>query len=501
MSGLDKGPANPASPAHNSALTHNNTSSSNASNSNKTPPNTPQHSNLSSPVNASPAPVVSNANANVPSAPVVSNTNANVPSAPVVSNTNANLPSAPVVSNAHTNANVSGAPISTSESSVEPEQPTTSSGPLFHTEPYKVGKFVEPPFVKPVHFSDIDQWKFPERNYYIFVCISFVLGFFGMDHFYLRSFGTGTQKFIFNILSLGFWWWWDVLQIVTDSNKVKAEGLTTPFDWIRGVGRGVFEDPIKKAEALETGGKIVRVKKDLFVYALLTMFFGLFGADKFYMGEQLQGIAKLLSVFNLFTFLFGLMWVIWDIIKVFFYTESLMKDGISAPPPFSMLFPDSIKAEKLFSPEEVTKEQLDKEAQEAASNMSFGLPIIGMDSFRFWYKELAVPLLQPSVGTAVKTADKTVKLGEKAAAVGGEAMATGPKIAAAVTQNLSSALNPTLIMEQVQQAAADKAASRVGSQQGGSRDGGLTSGPIIAGTLMAVVLAGAGKFILDIVTK
>jgi TM2 domain-containing membrane protein YozV len=328
-----------------------------------------------------------------------------------------------------------------------------------------------------------------------------VLGFFGTDHFYLRSFGTGVQKLIFNIFSLGFWWWWDVLQIVTDSNKVKAEGLNTPFDWVRGVGRGVFEDPVKKAEALENGGKIVRVKKDLFVYALLTMILGICGADKFYIGETYQGIAKLLSVFNIFTFLFGLAWVIWDIVNVLFYTESLVKNGISPPPPFTWLFPEPIKAEPLFMPEEVSKEQLEKEsAKEAPVG---GFPILGMDTFRFWYKELAVPLLQPTVGTAVKTADKTVQLGEKAAAVGGEVLAAGPKVASAVTSSIASALNPAVIMEQVQQAAADKAASRIGVQAGGGLTGrdGESSGPIVAGTLLAVVLAGAGKFVYDIVNK
>jgi hypothetical protein len=170
-----------------------------------------------------------------------------------------------------------------------------------------------------------------------------------------------------------------------------------------------------------------------------------------------------------------------------------------------MLFPEPIKAGPLFTPEEVTKDQLDKEAAEASKSGGFpgGIPILGMDTFRFWYKELAVPMLQPTVGTAVKTADKSVKLGEKAAAVGGEVLATGPKVASAVSGSIASALNPGLIMEQVQQAAANKAAARLGVQAGGGFTGGSdgSSGPIVAGTLLAVVLAGAGKFVYDIVNK
>jgi hypothetical protein len=81
-------------------------------------------------------------------------------------------------------------------------------------------------------------------------------------------------------------------------------------------------------------------------------------------------------------------------------------------------------------------------------------------------------------------------------------MATGPKVATAVSGAVASALNPALIMEQVQQAAANKAAARLGQAGGGLAlaDTG-SSGPIVAGTLLAVVLAGAGKFVYDIVNK
>lgn len=382
-----------------------------------------------------------------------------------------------------------------------PNNTPISSGPpspvqvggVFTSAPYKDGVYEEPPFIKPNHFSDIDHWKFPERNYYVFICISFILGFFGLDHFYLRSFGTGMQKCLFNIFSLGMWYFWDIVQIVSDSKRVKEEGLTTPFDWVRGVGRGVFEDPVAKAEALQSGGQIARSKKDIAVYALCALLFGIFGLDKLYLGAPWQAVAKLLSCFNIFIFLFGWMWVIWDIVRVVFFTESVLKDGISPPPPFNFLFPEPIKADDLFVPSMVSKEERLAEQQ---APIFGGMPGIDLSSFRFFYKELAVPLLQPTVGTSLQTADKTLKTTEKVSAVGGEILATAPKIAAAVTQNLASVVNPDKLMEQVKAAAAAKAASR---QTGGG--GELSSGPIIAGTLAAVVLAGAAKFATELLSS
>ena len=103
-----------------------------------------------------------------------------------------------------------------------------------------------------------------------------------------------------------------------------------------------------------------------------------------------------------------------------------------------------------------------------------------------------------TVGTTIQTVDKTVGLANKAIAVGGDVLATGPKIASAVTQNLASVTNPEKMMEQVQAAAQAKAASR---QMGGSMDNNISSGPIVAGTLAAVVLAGACKFVSDILSS
>ena len=36
--------------------------------------------------------------------------------------------------------------------------------------------------------SDVEVWKHPDRNYTIFIILSILFGFFGVDHIYLRSF-------------------------------------------------------------------------------------------------------------------------------------------------------------------------------------------------------------------------------------------------------------------------------------------------------------------------
>lgn len=388
--------------------------------------------------------------------------------------------------------------------------------------PPEAAALKEPPFVLPHHYSDIDHWRFPERNFYVFIGLSFFLGFFGLDHFYLRSFSTAIQKFVFNLFTFGMWYFWDLVQIVNDSKKVRVEGLNSPFDWIRGIGRGVFIDPVKRAEdEKDPNAPVIRTKKDFVVYALLTIFCGLFGVDKFYVGLPWQGLTKFFTCFFPLTFLFGWMWVFYDIMHAVIYPDSIVHGAITAPPPYSMVFGMGISGEPLFVPERVSKEQLGAEMVGAgAGTGASGSLLPGIDTFRLLYRELAVPLLQPTVGTTIQQVDHNIKVADKAVAVGKELVGTVPKVAAAVTEQMEAVANPDRLMGQIQAAAAAKAASVAATGSGaatvsavpvpGQKGGGssnsrssssmTTSGPIIAGTLSAVVIAGAVKVISELLS-
>ena len=184
--------------------------------------------------------------------------------------------------------------------------------------------------------SDVEVWKRPDRNYFTFVILSILLGFFGVDHIYLRSFPTAIAKTVINLCTLGLWYMWDLLQIFSDSERIRREGLNSPFDWVKGIGRGVFTNP----------GDAYASQKDYVLYTILT-FFGCLGADKFYIGEYGQGILKLISCFNIFLFLFGWAWVAWDMFHAVFTMRTVMSDGISSPLPYSFLF-SPINAKELF---------------------------------------------------------------------------------------------------------------------------------------------------------
>ena len=243
----------------------------------------------------------------------------------------------------------------------------------------------------PHHISDIDTWKHPDRNYYIFVFLSVVFGLFGADHFYLRSYHTGMMKFISNLSGFGLWYFWDLIQIIHDGKKIREEGLTSPFDWICGIGRGVMLPPS------DTKPKFV-AEKSYLLYTFLAVFLGFLGLDKMYMGHFWQGLAKVFSVFNIFLFLFGFIWVLWDSFHALFMTKSILENGITAPLPYSFLFTTPIDG-KLFL--------VDNPAHSVKSGglMDF-IPTVPIPtiSYNGIYKDIVAPLMTPAVVTAINTA-------------------------------------------------------------------------------------------------
>lgn len=177
------------------------------------------------------------------------------------------------------------------------------------------------------HISDVDVWLTPDRNYLLFICLSVFCGFFALDHIYLRSYPTAFQKIALNFLGLGIWYFWDLVQIFTDGKKVQTEGLSSPLDWIQGIGRGVFADP-------NTESKYVP-EKSYIIWTFLTIFGGFLALDKFYLGDYIHGFTKMLTVFFPLLTLFGLLWVGWDMFHAVFMTKETIAGKISLPIPLT----------------------------------------------------------------------------------------------------------------------------------------------------------------------
>jgi TM2 domain-containing membrane protein YozV len=343
------------------------------------------------------------------------------------------------------------------------------------------------------HISDVDIWGgHPDKNYYVYVVLAFLGGLVGADHFYLRSYDTAAKKALLNVFGLGLWYFWDLIQIMKDGDQIVKHGLSSPFDWIRGIGRGVFVMPQEGGGSKKNEPKYA-APKSYVIYTILALCLGFLGADKFYIGETMQGIAKIFSVFNIVTFLFGIAWVVWDAFHAFFMTDSILTEGITAPLPFSWFFKAPVGGCQLFQVQEV------KPTEPARGWFDFTgvLPTPGA-----LYKELVVPLLQPTVGTALQQADKALMVGTQMAALGNKALQQGPQLAidtmTGIVEEGQRAVN-----EAVNEAAQGAVQGIIPKQLQVPRQAGggsaLSGGPtpVIAGAITALLIAGGVKGVFD----
>lgn len=383
------------------------------------------------------------------------------------------------------------------------------------------------------HVSDIGVWGGPDRSYFVFVALSIVFGFVGLDHFYLRSFGTGVQKCIMNILTLGLWNWWDLIQIMTEGSKIRNEGLSSPFDWIQGIGRGTFvplpadrqqqqqqqqqaqgqqqsQGQQQQAQGQHGGGGAgegvaYSSEKSYLLYTFLAVCFGWLGADKFYLGEIWQGFAKLISCFNIFLFLFGWMWVAWDAFHAFFMTSSVMKSGISAPLPYSFLFNEPIKPDAFLVKETTAASTSSAQSMNLLDWLAKILHFPGVPSIPF--RELYTTIFGPLLTVPVVRAVQSIR----------EITPTIPTVTMPTVDiaSMPSAMMPAVDMAKVKATAAAATALPQTKEAlhvmagGGMRDHGAAAGagagagpgPVLAGALTAIVLAGGLKGFYDFISK
>jgi TM2 domain-containing membrane protein YozV len=338
----------------------------------------------------------------------------------------------------------------------------------------------------PHHISDIDVWGGPDRSYYVFIVMSFILGFFGLDHFYLRSYDTGLKKLLVNCLGLGVWYFWDIIQILYDGKTIRRDGLNSPLDWIRGIGRGVFK-PSPGAPGSE---KEYAAPRSYIMYTIFAVFFGFLGLDYFYIGETGRGLAKLFSVFNIFLFLFGILWVLWDAFNVLFRTESILRDGIMPMPPYTF-FLGSVPTAEMFRVKELTTEEKKRPWSIWDYVPKLWIPAV---PWREIYRELVVPVIQPSVAPAVAHASHAVAVGDKAVALGSKVLDSIPGVMNSIekqTSSLTSLVNATMaapqtLLAQGQSALAATAGDTVGKALG---EGGLKLGSMLSTATAAAATA------------
>ncbi len=153
-------------------------------------------------------------------------------------------------------------------------------------------------------------------SYKVFLGLTIVLGFFGLDHLYLRSPLTFLAKFIVNILFFGVWYLYDVSHALFNSDVVKLYGLGVPILGPKGIAAGVLskEEPSK-------------LHWNFFIYGLCLMLGGVFGLDSFLVGDNQTGAIRAILLISFIGAPIAIGWWIYHMFLFFTDTEGVINNN------------------------------------------------------------------------------------------------------------------------------------------------------------------------------
>ena len=160
-----------------------------------------------------------------------------------------------------------------------------------------------------------------------------IFGALGLHHFYLRSPQTGFLFIIFNILSLGFWYFFDIVQLSTStSEELNAYGLEIPWWGPAGIAKGMWRCASNQQEG--GGGE----PPNPLWFLLYMILLPLLPLSRMIAGDPYN---SLISVLNLTVIPFG--WIMnilsgaFDMLYTVLSPADIFYNGIKRPFPFTML--------------------------------------------------------------------------------------------------------------------------------------------------------------------
>jgi hypothetical protein len=263
-----------------------------------------------------------------------------------------------------------------------------------------------------------DFWGGPWYPYWTLVTITALGGFFGLDHFWLRSPTTGAIKCIVNILTLGLWWVYDMVQVFAEKDSVMKHGLSVPLAGPLGIGAGMFMD--NQPDATPS-------RSPLRWMAYLLLMLTPFGFDSLVGGDSNGAFAKLLSV------LFPLMWPIsfaWFFANIWYTVatpKKLFTEGLLRFFPFSLLW--DAKGPSILGPKDLPDRP---DGCDPGGSKGFFRGIF--DAILVFLNIVLPPIIVTAINSAFPGLIPAVQAGSAAVQAGATTVKTGFNVATGVIE-------------------------------------------------------------------
>jgi TM2 domain-containing membrane protein YozV len=176
-----------------------------------------------------------------------------------------------------------------------------------------------------------------QLSYNFLIGLTFLGGFFGLDHLYLRSPLTSIAKMLMNTIFFGAWWLYDISQVVFNRDVVEVFGLGVPGLGPSGIGAGclITNEPHKS-------------HLRFILYGVSLLFGGIIGLDSFVLGDSISGIIRLVSLINVIGAPIAIVWWVYNMFLFLFQTKDVVDANRNFFNGESSSFADMIKRSSLF---------------------------------------------------------------------------------------------------------------------------------------------------------
>ena len=210
-----------------------------------------------------------------------------------------------------------------------------------------------------------DFWGGYKADYFLYKAFAISpLGFFGADQLILRSPFTAFLKFIVNVLFYGAWYFYDIIQVLTDEEFIANYGMSTPWG-PKGLGYRFFKDvtpnninelPNPSSDYAGISGTIAFILYNLFCLYVP------FGFDAWAAGDYVGGLMKILSLIFIFTIPYYMITGFFN----YFRSGTVEKEGVPRSWPVQGLMRFLLHDDAEFYPavNMISKEEGDKKLEE-----------------------------------------------------------------------------------------------------------------------------------------
>ena len=165
--------------------------------------------------------------------------------------------------------------------------------------------------------TTLQRWNIQNLDYNWYFMFTIFGGFVGLDYLYIGSPITAGIKFLVNLFTLGFWWYYDALNAAVAQDQVRLYGPSVPVFGSSGIAGGRFRDP----KTPEGDPDLLKRHMNFLIYGIALGIGGIIGLEYFIVGDLFSGFMNLLCTITFIGIPISAVWWVYKFYRYAFNTN------------------------------------------------------------------------------------------------------------------------------------------------------------------------------------